>query len=430
MQSEEYRAEIKTVSSQSSLSLRIKVIARLLGVMILIHYAWYFVKFYQHYGLFIHQFSDYRVWWAVAHLITQGRFSSIYDLAALYPLENQLNVFSKYQHDWVILPMVYLSVFALPMAPLAMLKPVTGVLFFTFFNITVFLGYLYYFCRKQLVEKPLRAIGLIALSEPGYLNFFFAQVSSYLVIPFGQFLTNALRNNRFYAGLWLSLALLKPQMLIILLPGFIISRQWKVLAGLFLGAAVILTLSFLLVGSHGFISQYAIVSDYHRAFGSYPEGMINWRMFPNLIYLATGQLWNCQLWWDFWFMMILITYVAGLLLWIYPGWSDLPLTLLGTMAATLLCSWHSHPHMALSLLPPLILLLKRPNAKWVFIAWIFIPAIIFGLALSFISEYAALINTFGLLSLNLLLLIWALVTTHTARMRFFSKIFSRLKKEN
>ena len=191
---------------------------------------------------------------------------------------------------------------------------------------------------------------LMLLSFPIIINLTEGQVEVFLVVCMGEFIRNALSQKPLLSGLWLGGLLLKPQLLIIIIPILIIQKNWKVLSGFCMSSGVIIGSSVILSGTQGL----KLLIDLWTKFGSgiatsSPNSMINWRM------LAVNL--------DSWFGWI----IAGLgivltLLAVYSlvssnysyGTSQWVMSMLGIFSATLAITWHSHFHMAVVLIPFLI----------------------------------------------------------------------------
>jgi hypothetical protein len=172
----------------------------------------------------------------------------------------------------------------------------------------------------------------------------------FLIICMGEFIRYALKKKPLASGIWLGGLLLKPQLLIIIIPILIIQRNWKVLKGFFASSAVIIGSSLILSGYNGMKSLIDLWTRFSAGIAtSSPERMINWRM------LALNL--NSSLGWVIAIMGIVLTILAVYFLvknnYIY-GTSHWVISMLGIFSATLAITWHSHYHMAVVLIPFLI----------------------------------------------------------------------------
>jgi len=92
---------------------------------------------------------------------------------------------------------------------------------------------------------------MMLLYFPVFANFINGQVNVFLLVCTGEFLRNVMEDHPFTAGLWLGGLLLKPQVLILIVPVILILRYWKIFAGFFASSAVILLTSLALSGWNG-----------------------------------------------------------------------------------------------------------------------------------------------------------------------------------
>jgi glycosyl transferase family 87 len=170
------------------------------------------------------------------------------------------------------------------------------------------------------------------------------------------------------AGLWLSLLLQKFQLLIPSLLLLLLKKQWKVLAGFMGGSAVLLMVSWALVGSSGLVSYGKLLlemSGWVERRGIYPSQMHNFRgQFYALLYPDHVVLAN------------VLTIAASLLLLVMlakawggnweVGSPDFDLKFAFLLTTSLLVSPHLNFHdLSLLLLPALLicrLALQQPTA--------------------------------------------------------------------
>jgi hypothetical protein len=106
--------------------------------------------------------------------------------------------------------------------------------------------------------------------------------------------------------------------------------------------------------------------------------MMNWRMVGLLIFQFAGRSLASTVT----VLAMAFTMVAALYLWRNPAFSDsarFSIALAGTFAATGLVAWHSHVHMAMILIPPLMYAYLKhgetlgQGLEW----WIFFPASVY-----------------------------------------------------
>ena len=151
--------------------------------------------------------------------------------------------------DAPVIPVPYLPAFLVPFLGLLALPPLPAWWAVVALNV---LGLGVYLLRLRSVFGPgggLYWLPLLAL--PAYLTVLFGQVNLLLLIGFGEFLLALRRGRCLRAGLWLSLLLVKPQSLLLVVPGMIISGRSRVLLGFAAAGAGIGALSFALAGIEG-----------------------------------------------------------------------------------------------------------------------------------------------------------------------------------
>jgi len=188
------------------------------------------------------------------------------------------------------------------------------------------------------------------LSFPLIVNFTEGQVEVFLVVCLGEFLRCAQNRKPLPSGLWLGGLLLKPQLLIIIIPILFFQRNWKVLTGFFMSSALIVGSSLLLAGSKGIISLVNLWFKYGEGIASNsPERMINWRMIAVNLDSLFG--------WALAIVGIVFTFLVVFFMArrkIALGSPEWVMVMLGIFSATLAITWHSHFHMAAVLIPFLI----------------------------------------------------------------------------
>ncbi len=214
--------------------------------------------------------------------------------------------------------------------------------------------------------------------------------------------------------------LLKPQLLILILPYLLIQKKYKALLGFVISSALLFGSSFLLVGWGGMSNLFNLI--FESAEGgaaSHYEYMMNWRMLSYYLSLFT-------------------TPIIGWVSWVSLHWSqqqcrdcfrrrrsvDSPefwIGLLSVLAATTLVAYHAHIHTAIIMLPVLLYILAK---GWMdqrsIILWVTIPYL--GLLLLYLIGLLILGNVLpigfgyfieigfgaGMLITNLIMFAWSL----------------------
>lgn len=379
--------------------------------------------------------ADYRSFISSARISTDPRygFSRIYDLSVQEqfqrPLYDEITA-GRARQPYATAPTYYLPAFVLPFIPLVLFPFKTGYYIWIALNA---LGTVLYLWRFKKAVGGLGGYGILGnflLYVPLYTNLLLGQVNLWLMISLGEFFLASRSGKDFRAGLWLAGLLLKPQTLIFLIPGLLLGRRWKALAGFGSALVTILILSVILVGIPGLthLGQLYLLSSTgesapHKAIlnwrelahqlsapgepTTHAEVMMNWRAVAiNLLPVTSPEMaWGLAV------AGMGLTTIIGLSFWFKrteaasPRWG---LVLLGTYAATCCVTWHSHAHMVLPMLPLLLYLYSDAQISWPLVyAWLYGMPLL--LPLFVLAAPNIAYNMAGLLvfALNLLILGWA-----------------------
>lgn len=341
---------------------------------------------------------DYTAFWSIGKIADEKGYSQIYDLNNLrivqiqerqtlgLPVNTDISSYSP-------IPAPFFAFFVPPFQLLSRIDPLSGYWIWTLFNLALLILYLVFFINKIFPASGTKGIGLnvlilMLISFPVFFNIITGQVEVLLLICAGEFLRNSLRKKPILSGVWLGGLLLKPQLLILIVPLFFIMRNWKVLAGFIVSAGTIAATSLMLSGISGMAAMINLWVKYSGNLATTdPAIMINWRM----IGVNLNTLLNTSLGWIITALGMVLTTLAVYFLVRHkrpygsPAWV---MTMTGVFAATLAITWHSHYHMALVLIPFLVyasmnqLIPEKIVFLWVTvtpIAW-FVMGIISGFA--------------------------------------------------
>lgn len=377
--------------------------------------------------------NDYMGFWSDGKIATEKGYSAIYDLNLLKEVQSREidHLYSGQHIDpslFVAMPAPILSFFVLPFQLTSPLGLKTSFWLWTVLNAIALVAYLVFFLirinpQKKQSSKFIHLIGLMLCAFPVLSNFSNGQVEVFLLICVGEFIRNALDQKPFLSGLWLGGLLLKPQIMILILPVLLILRYWRVFGGFLVSAGVILITSFCLSGLAGFESLLNLWAGYAGGIATNsPEAMINWRMLGLQINSWTGTSFG---WWVTGVGTLVTLAALYFLLKQNPafGTPRWVLCMLGVFSATLAVTWHSHYHIALALLPLLLyaaahdLLPENLTFVWAVatpLAW---SAVVLAgiISRSNIGDYQGTVITLSGFLMNLMLL---------------SFVFYRVKKEN
>lgn len=365
-------------------------------------------------GVFEYLGIDYRAFRASAEIIADRGFAHIYDLGMQEQYQRPLYeayALEPLRSPYATAPTYYLPPFLLPFLGLLPFSPVLSFAIWTLLNLLILVLYLRRFLRALDQDRYSTVLLAAILSFPAVFNFFFGQVGIWMTICLGEFVLSNRRGQPLLGGLWLSGLLLKPQSLLLLLPGLLLGRQFKVLWGSFLGGLGLLLTSLLLAGWQGLQQLGRLYFLYTGGLETTrAEIMLNWRALAvNLEQILPG--------WLAWGLAVggmALTAAAAISLWLPaadPASPRFTLTLLGTYAATCALSWHAHVHMAMPLIPLLLLAWSHSKLSGRMLkAWLAVPALIFPLALIARPVLAHSLAGLSLFGLNLYLLGWAVWT--------------------
>jgi hypothetical protein len=325
---------------------------------------------------------DYCDYWSAGQVATTYGHAAVYDLELLDRVQKSILPADADRAAIRVVPFPYLPVFVLPFQLFALLPPAPGFILWTLLNLAAFWLYMGHLTRRLRISAPSTRLNLMLLASlPMFLNLFSGQVSVWLTICAGQFMLGLMDRKPMRAGWWLGGFVLKPQLLLLIVPILLLQRSFRVLAGLAICSVLVGATSIALIGAGGLLQMLALWQDYAAGRASnWIEGMMNFRMLGLQLSLFVHA-------WAGWGLAAagMLT-VIGLSLhrWRLPF--DPPPTsiatgILGILAATVTVAWHSHIHMAMILLPPMILLLDaRVLPTKAFNYWVLLPSFLYVLA--------------------------------------------------
>src|SRR5512138_1185836 len=198
-----------------------------------------------------HLAIDYCAFWSAGHIANTLGYAHMYDLSALKPVEASISPGGAF-YPFVVSPIAYLPVFMVPFQLLNRLNPVESYWLWAIANLLVLALYLRFFARQTALQLTPTMLALCLLSLPVYWNLFNGQVNVWLVVCIGEAIRAALAGRPFRAGLWLGGLLLKPQLLILIVPILLAQRAFKLIGGLTASGLVLVMSSWFMAGSEGF----------------------------------------------------------------------------------------------------------------------------------------------------------------------------------
>lgn len=371
--------------------------------------------------------NDYLGYYSAGQIMAAEGPSAIYDYDLLEKYQADLyRLCGAYEEGTEVISMVYLPIFQAPFLLLAQLNFPSSVIVWIVLNAALLLFYLIFFSKKLFGKAvPFYVILMVFVSVPVFRNFLHGQVNLLLLIAMGEFIRAIMSEKPYRAGLWLGLVLLKPQMLILILPFLLIQKQYKALVGFTLSSILIVAASYLVGGAEGMLAFRDVIFESAQggATSNY-ELMMNWRAVSYYIseWLGSGPGWAVLV------GGTVVTAAIPLFAFrrkIEPRSPKFVVALLGVMAATLVVTYHAHTHSAMIVIPILLYLyLSQTMKERVFTIWFLTPSV-FNLLQFLIGALVVLsILPFGfayfvnfsnglvLFVLNLGLLAWAVYQTH------------------
>jgi hypothetical protein len=372
---------------------------------------------------FISLGSDFLGFWSSGFIANHYGYSNIYDLGLMEQVQKHMvQQLSAVTNFWVV-PVPYLPIFIILFQVFALFPVVPAFAIWSILNLVGFFFYVSFFLHKMGVNdrKRLSLIGLLAFST--FVNTFWGQVNLLPLIFVGEFIRNINKKHDLLSGMWLGGLILKPQLLILIGPFLLFQKKWKALGGLCITMLITVFVSILLGGVSSIFNWMTMMFTYIPGIATNaPEFMMNWRM----VGVRLSYSFPSYTAWGIAAVGMIGTVVVTYFLWRKPLLNhsqNFLIAFFGTLAATLAFTWHSHIHMAITLIPLLLYfynekILPEKLFNW----WIFgIPFIILGLLLPInllhLDQYKLLSGTAALsfLIFNMVFLFWALKSLGSRR---------------
>lgn len=367
---------------------------------------------------------DFAAFWTAGHIANQDGYGAVYNLAVVAEVQRQFLPARAMMADFVrILPVAYLPLFLLPFQALALLPPASAATIWMALNLLGSLLYIRYFAVSIAGHRVQTLLPmLLMISVPIFLNIFLGQANLWLMICVGEFILAHRVGREFRSGAWLAGLLLKPQCLFLIVPAVLLQRRWKAAVGMLLAGAIILVLSWLLAGTAALADLWQLWIGYVGGLPTNdPQLMMNWRMIGIHLQGLVGSGWAQTIV----FSGTAITIIAAVVLGMRrfdPMDPRSTIVIMGVMAATALIAWHSHVHMAMILVAPLVALAVVPQLPFgrVLNTWVWLPAAVyvFRILLAALVRAGSLhsvafgvpdmLGGLGLFAVNLVLVVWAL----------------------
>jgi Protein of unknown function (DUF2029). len=342
--------------------------------------ALYFVGGLRVAGLFPIIGGDFRALYAAAQAARAHGFGAIYQPERTLPFQETLCRMAGPEAPCVFIPMVFLPAFALLVLPLTFLSPDVAFALWSVASLLLIFLALRPILRPFPSPERRPLLALMLLAYPSFMNLLWGQVNAWLLLGLARFQVDQEARADFRSGLWLGWLLLKPQTLVLLLPGLALAGRWKTLMGFGASAGLILLLSLALSGPSGLREWWGWISGFaapHPALAPAVVGaetMMNWRALG--VWLD-GALPDAPLWAGIGIAMAL-TALPVPIAWRRAreaGEDRSTRLLVGTLTATLTASWHAHAHTAMILMPSLLSAVREGSLpRPLLLTWGLLPA--------------------------------------------------------
>jgi len=236
-------------------------------------------QIYATWGLFRWLGNDFGIYFAQASVLRSGDPRGIYSLEALQPWYQQLyDGYSSLLPDAARATHVpYPPLFSWLFRPFILPQPHVGFILWTFVNAVA--GFYLAWRAATFFQKPERGfVALLFLSSYAFVySLITGQPTLLLACAMAHFYLALRAGNDFRAGLYLSLLFFKPQYGVLLGPLLIWKQRWAAIAGVGLGAVVILGGSLMVAGLPMLLQYPEAFTEMAKFRGDFPTHMINWR---------------------------------------------------------------------------------------------------------------------------------------------------------
>ena len=203
---------------------------RLIFFGIFLIYSTFLVAVTLQNDLFLNKGTDFFSFWTVGRIANDQGYMHIYDIQVLKQTQDVICVQEKLQRPTSLnpIPAPFLPVFV-PLFQIFALFPIRiGFFLWTIFDLLLFTWYLYFFAKHLFSTAiPAWLTFLLLFSLPVFLTFYWGQLNVLLFIATGEFLRAVYNKKYMQAGVWLSLYLIKPQLLIIIVPALLLYKHWE-----------------------------------------------------------------------------------------------------------------------------------------------------------------------------------------------------------
>ena len=309
-------------------------------------------------GLFQFAGLDFGMFWAATRAFRHAGPLGPYDPHVLAQYSQPLASYVRPTPDVLQIGQVpYPPVFFLAFAPFGLVSAPIGFVIWLALSLVMAISIVRRLARR-FHNAPAWLAPVLLFFFPFAFSMFLGQITILLLWGLFEAYLALEEGNDFRAGLWCGVLFLKPQYLPLLALVMIIKARWRFVLGITAVGTVIGIGSFLILGVSGVQDFYHLIVNNYIGFQNvqatvYPAQMISWRgVLLNVfsgISEGTGQLMT----------LAMTALTMATVAWIWKGpWNptgkQFHLAMLATVAAMLLCGYHSHLQDAPLLLVPAI----------------------------------------------------------------------------
>lgn len=369
--------------------------------------------------------GDMLAFWSVGRIADTRGYGDVYTVEILRQTQNAALEDLGFNSELAsTIPAPLFAFFIIPFQFLSRMEPRPMFWVCSVISLAAILLYLWFFAKKMGTgEGKTISTGMLVMlmlvSYPVFQNLFWGQVEVVLLICAGEFLRNSAGKKPLLAGLWLGGLLIKPQVMILIIPALLLLKNWKALCGFAISSVVILGISLGLSGFDGVLSMVNLWLSYVPGMATNaPENMMNWRM---LALHMNGWTNSIAGWVVAGVGSVLTLALDVLLIRRRPqfGSDTWLLVMFGILASTCAVTWHSHTHMAMVLIPFIMFAAMQGDLSgrlldgWVFVTpLVMVGVIIAGAVMSlgvipFVQGFGGLVMGLVGLIFNTLFTVWA-----------------------
>ena len=281
--------------------------------------------------------------WNAGHMVLQGQRHNLYNLAEQWRFQRDLT-----GSRGVVF--CYPSPVAVLYAPTAFFSAATGHLLWNIFSVLLFCACAYFLNRALQLQRDWFAdFGLLCVCIPFYFHLVQGQIDAVLLLSFILGLWAMKRDDDVLTGVFLSLGLIKFQVMLPFLFILLLRKKWKTVGVSAIGGMVQLALMMMVSGVHSLVEYVDLL----RHLNTIPDAIVHPAMMANfrgLYFVIAHREANG---------VVLGLFSLALLVWAARTWRDLESGYCGAMVVCFLVSYHAYPHSLILTVPALAVLAKR-----------------------------------------------------------------------